>query len=63
MYDIEPGKQRKVSFKAYKKEKLKMLGRDFRITLTPEELSYADTLTTEVQVDQFCLGIINKRWD
>lgn len=53
---------RKMSFKEYKKRKLKMLRRDFRISLTEEELAHADTLTTEVQVDQFCLGILNKRW-
>lgn len=54
--------ERKMSFKEYKKRKLKMLRRDFRISLTEEELAHADALTTEVQVDQFCLGILNKRW-
>lgn len=53
---------RKMSFKQYKKHKLKMLRRDFCIRLTEEELAHADTLTTEMQVDQFCLGILNKRW-
>ena len=54
---------RKMSFKTYKKMKLKMLRRDFCIPLTDEELARYNTLTTEIQVDQFCLGMINKRWD
>lgn len=63
MYDVEPGKQRKMSFKEYKREKIKMLSRDFKITLTPEELGRIGSLTTESAVNQFCLGVINKRWD
>lgn len=63
MYEIDPLKQRKVSLKRYREEKLNMLTKDFRIDLTPEELAHMQTLTTEVQLDQFCLGIINKRWD
>lgn len=46
----------------YRKAKLKILKRDFRISLTEEELAHAETLTTEVQIDQFCLGMINKYW-
>lgn len=53
---------RKMSFKAYKKAKLKILRRDFQVTLTEDELAHFDTLRTEVQVDQFCMGILNKRW-
>ena len=54
--------QRTMSFKTYKKMKLKMLRRDFCILLTDDELAHFDTLTTEIQVDQFCLGILNNRW-
>lgn len=53
---------RKMSFKQYKKAKLKILQRDFCIALTQEELNHFAELTTEVQVDQFCLGILNNRW-
>lgn len=53
---------RKMSFKAYKNMKIRMLQNDFRIKLTPEELNHADTLKTETQIDQFCIGIINNRW-
>lgn len=53
---------RQMSIKEYRKMKLKMLDRDFCINLTDEEIAHAKTLTTEVQIDQFCLGIINKRW-
>lgn len=55
--------ERKMSLKEYRKMKLKMLKRDFCIKLTDEEIAHANTLTTEVQLDQFCLGILNKRWD
>lgn len=56
------GFQRSMSFKQYKKMKLRMLQRDFCIQLTEEELEHANTLTTEAQVDQFCIGILNNRW-
>lgn len=56
------GFQRKMSFKSYKKMKLRMLQRDFCIKLTDEELEHANTLTTEAQVDQFCIGVLNNRW-
>ena len=55
-------KNQPASIKAYRKYKLKMLSRDFRITITKEELAHAETLTTETQIDQFCLGMINKYW-
>lgn len=53
---------RPMSIKAYRKYKLKMLKRDFRITINEEELAHAETLTTETQLDQFCLAMINKYW-
>lgn len=51
-----------MSLKAYRKMKLRALKNDFRITLTDEELKRAEKLTTEIQIDQFCLGMINKYW-
>ena len=54
--------ERKMSLKEYRKMKIKMLKRDFCINLTDEELSHAETLTTEVQIDQFCISILNKYW-
>ena len=56
------GFTRQMSFKTYKRYKLRMLERDFCILLTPEELERYKTFTTESQVDQFCLGILNDRW-
>jgi hypothetical protein len=55
------GFTRKMSFKQYKRMKRQML-RDFQVTLTSEEEARWSTLTTEIQVDQFCLMIINNRW-
>ena len=52
----------KTPLETYKKNKLKILKRDFRITLTDEELERIKSLKTEVQIDQFCLGILNKYW-
>lgn len=50
------------SLKSYRKQKIKILERDFCIKLTEEEIERVNNLTTEVQIDQFCLGIINNRW-
>lgn len=54
---------RNMSFKAYKKMKLKMLKRDFCILITEEELAHVETLTTEIQIDQFCLAVLERRWN
>ena len=56
-------KPRNMSLKAYRKMKLKMLKNDFCIKLTDEELDHAESLKTEIQIDQFCIGVINKRWN
>lgn len=53
---------KKASIKSYCKAKLKILDRDFKINLTDEEIAHAKTLTSETAIDQFCLGILNKRW-
>lgn len=50
------------NIKSYRKAKLKILSRDFCIQLTEDELEHVNNLKTEVAIDQFCLGIINKRW-
>jgi hypothetical protein len=50
------------SISAYRKAKLKILKRDFLISLTATEIERANTLKTEVAIDQFCLGILNSRW-
>ena len=55
-------KQKINSINAYRKFKLKILKRDFCITITEEESAYAETLTTEMQIDQFFLGMVNKYW-
>ena len=47
----------------YRKAKIKMLQRDFCIKLTEEELKHVNALATEIKIDQFCLGMINKRWN
>ena len=51
-----------VSLRQYKKEKIQMLQRDFCIKLSEEDIAHANTLTTEVQLDKWALGIINREW-
>lgn len=48
--------------KKYLKGKLKILMGDFRITPTEEEMKHLKSLTTQTQIDQAILGIINTRW-
>ena len=59
---IAAGFQRQMSFKQYKKYKLHMLEVDFCIRLTKEELAKYNTLTREIEIDQFCVTVLNDRW-
>jgi hypothetical protein len=47
----------------YIKAKLKILRRDFCVRPTEEEIAHLKTLTTEIGIDNACLGIINRHWD
>ena len=62
MYDIDPVKQRAVPINLYREEKLTILQVDFCIDLTQEEINHINSLTSEIKIDQACLGIINNRW-
>ena len=53
---------RPVSVKTYRKEKLKMLSRDFCIKLTDEEIAHANELNTIAEIDQFFVTVLNSRW-
>jgi hypothetical protein len=57
-----PGTIKTNSIDTYRKAKLKMLKSDFKIRLTDEEIAHANTLTTEVKIDRFCLTMLNKYW-
>ena len=52
-------KPRNISFKAYKKLKLRMLD-DFCVKLTKEQRMRFDSLKTEIEVDNFCLSRIDE---
>lgn len=54
--------KRNASLNTYRKQKLRILERDFCIRLTEEEVNHANSLKTEAQIDQFFLGCINRRW-
>ena len=58
VYDVPQN----ATLEQFREAKLKILSRDFEIELTDEELSRAKKFTTEIQIEQFCLGIINNRW-
>jgi len=47
---------------AYRKAKLKMLKKDFRIYLTDEELAHAEELKTEIAIDNFCITMIRTHY-
>lgn len=47
----------------YRKAKLRILKKDFHIYLTKEELDRANTLKTEIEIDNFFITAIRKqRW-
>ena len=46
------------TLKAYVKEKIKILERDFCIRLTPEDIRHFNELKTEIAVDNFALSLI-----
>ena len=45
----------------YRKAKLKILKRDFYIKLTPEELAHANSLKTEIEIDNFFISAIKRQ--
>lgn len=53
-------KPHNMSLKSYRKMKMRML-KDFYIELTPEQISYINSLTTEIEIDNFCISCINKK--
>ena len=47
----------------YLEAKLKILRRDFYIEPTVDEIIHLKKLTTQIQIDNAILSIINRRWD
>ena len=54
-------KPRNISFKAYKKMKLKILD-DFCIKLTEDQIAHFNSLKTEIAVDNFCISMIQNAY-
>ena len=46
----------------YIKEKVRILRRDFCIEPTQDELYHLNKLTTQIQIDNAILSIINRHW-
>ena len=53
--------KRKVSIKAYIKEKIRMLKEDFYLRLTDEEIAHMKSLKREIDVDHYAWDIINNK--
>lgn len=47
----------------YRKDKMLMLSRDFRIGLKQHEIDHLMTLKTEIAIDQYVRTILKSRWD
>ena len=47
----------------YRKRKIKIMQRDFLITLTQEEIDHINKLPTAGAVDAYCIDILNNRWE
>ena len=56
------GFQRQMSFKQYKKYKLRILTDECYLPLTEEELERYKTFTTTAQIDSFFVTMLNKYW-
>ena len=46
----------------YRKAKLSLLRKDFKIDVTMEEENYLNTLESEIAIDRYCRTIINNHW-
>lgn len=55
--------ERKMSIKTYRKAKIKMLEKDFKIPLTADEKAHFNTLETEAAIDRYARTILHSRWD
>lgn len=53
----------KMSFNDYKKNKIKMLEREFMMPLTDEEREHMNSLVNAAEVDRYARTIILKRWN
>lgn len=60
MHKLLHNTQRKMSLKAYRKMKLRML-KEFCIKLTDEQLAHMNELKNEIQIDNFCIAVIRNR--
>lgn len=46
----------------YKKAKLNMLRKEFKIDVTIEEENHLNTLESEIAIDRYCRTIISNHW-
>lgn len=61
MRDVGYG-TKNVSIKTYRKQKIKMLEKEFLLSLTPEEKNHINQLETEIAIDRYARTLLLKRW-
>ena len=59
MNELIHNTQKQMSLKSYRKMKLRML-KEFHIELSDTEMYHLFSLTTEIQIDNFCISMIRK---
>jgi len=54
---------KKTNIKTYRKQKIRMLEKEFMVTLTPEEKEHFEILDNEIALDRYARSILKERWD
>lgn len=56
-------REKSVSLPQYKKNKIKMLQRDFCLKLTEEEIETINSLESETEIDRYARELMEKHWN
>lgn len=54
---------KKMSIEAYRKQKIRMLEKEFLIPLTLEEKVHINELETEAAIDRYARTLLRNHWD
>ena len=60
---MQAASTKQTNIKTYRKQRIRMLEREFMVKLTAEEKEYFDTLNTEIAIDRYFKHILKERWD
>lgn len=50
------------NIKTYRRQKIKMLEKEFMLTLTTEEKNHFNELETEAAIDRYARTLLSKHW-